>query len=33
MIYKCFVSPVAKQTMSNMAVAVRDIMQMCFVGF
>ena len=33
MIYKCFVLLVAKQTMSNMAVAVHDVMQMCFLGF
>ena len=28
-----FLSPVAEQTMSNMAVAMRGVMQMCFVGF
>ena len=31
--YKCFVSPVAKQTTSNMVVALCDVVQMCFVGF
>jgi len=27
------VSPVAKQMTSNMVVAMRDVVQMCFVGF
>ena len=30
---KCFVSPVARQMTSNMVVAMRDVVQMCFVGF
>ena len=30
--YKCFVSLVAKQIASNTVVAMRDIMQMCFVA-
>ena len=29
---KCFVSLVAKQTMSDMAVTMHDVMQMCFLG-
>ena len=29
----CFVSMVAKQMMSNTIVGIRDIVQMCFVGF
>ena len=32
MIYKCFVSLVAKQTMSNMAVAMCDVMQVCLLA-